>query len=105
MAKKYVNFRVGGSPQKVNEDYSVWTNDLLGKVIASKTVIQPGRSTVGHKLVESDVVYIIVNGRGTMEVIEYMNSMEGHGKDPSQGIEHQDSYALSPGRCHSCAIG
>ena len=51
MAKKYVNFRVGGSPQKVNEDYSVWTNDLLGKVIASKTVIQPGRSTVGHKLV------------------------------------------------------
>ena len=33
MAKKYVNFRVGGSPQKVNEDYSVWTNDLLGKVI------------------------------------------------------------------------
>ena len=97
MAKKYVNFRVGGSPQKVNEDYSVWTNDLLGKVIASKTVIQPGRSTVGHKLVESDVVYIIVNGRGTMEVIEYMNSMEGHGKDPSQGIEHQDSYVLSQG--------
>ena len=97
MAKKYVNFRVGGSPQKVNDDYSVWTNDLLGKVIASKTVIQPGRSTVGHKLVESDVVYIIVNGRGTMEVIEYMNSMEGHGKDPSQGIEHQDSYALTQG--------
>ena len=31
MAKKYVNFRVGGSPQKVNEDYSVWTNDLLAK--------------------------------------------------------------------------
>ncbi|MDO7701993.1 MAG: cupin [SAR86 cluster bacterium] len=97
MAKKYVNFRVGGSPQKVNDDYSVWTNDLLGKVIASKTVIQPGRSTVGHKLVESDVVYIIVNGRGTMEVIEYMNPMEGHGKDPSQGIEHQDSYALTQG--------
>jgi hypothetical protein len=58
MAKKYVNFRVGGSPQKINDDYSVWTNDLLGKVIASKTVIEPGRSTVGHRLVESDVVYI-----------------------------------------------
>lgn len=97
MAKKYVNFRVGGSPQKVNDDYSVWTNDLLGKVIASKTVIQPGRSTVGHKLVESDVVYIIVNGRGTMEVIEYMNSTEGHGSDPSYGIQHEDSYDLSSG--------
>ena len=97
MAKKYVNFRVGGSPQKVTDDYSVWTNDLLGKVIASKTVIQPGKSTVGHRLIESDVVYIIVNGRGTMDVIEYMNSMEGHGQDPSQGIEHQDSYSLTQG--------
>ena len=97
MAKKYVNFRVGGSPYKVTDDYSVWTNDLLGKIIASKTVIQPGKSTVGHRLSDSDVVYIIVNGRGMMEVIEYMNSMEGHGKDPSQGIEHQDSFTLTAG--------
>ena len=29
MAKKYVNYRVGGSPHNVNEDYAVWTNDLL----------------------------------------------------------------------------
>lgn len=97
MAKKYVNFRVGGSPYKVTDDYSVWTNDLLVKIIASKTVIQPGKSTVGHRLSDSDVVYIIVNGRGMMEVIEYMNSMEGHGKDPSQGIEHQDSFSLTAG--------
>ncbi len=34
MARKYNNFRVGGSPQKVTDDYAVWTNDLLGKVIA-----------------------------------------------------------------------
>ena len=97
MAKKYVNFRVGGSPYKVTDDYSVWTNDLLVKIIASKTVIQPGKSTVGHRLSDSDVVYIIVNGRGMMEVVEYMNSMEGHGTDPSQGIEHQDSFALTAG--------
>ena len=44
MAKKYNNFRVGGSPN-VNEDYAVQTNDLLERVIASKTVIQPGKST------------------------------------------------------------
>ena len=47
MARKYVNFRVGGSPYKETDAYTVWTNDLLGKVIASKTIIQPGQSTEG----------------------------------------------------------
>ena len=97
MAKKYTNFRVGGSPQKTNEHYTVWTNDLLQRVIASKTVIEPGKSTVGHKLIDSDVVYVITNGRGTMEVVEYMNTDEGHGSNPSFGIEHKDSYELSAG--------
>ena len=83
MAKKYNNFRIGGSPHNVNEDYAVWTNDLLQRVIASKTVIQPSKSTHGHKLIDSDVVYIITNGRGTMEVVEYANSDEGHGSNPS----------------------
>jgi len=97
MAKKYTNFRIGGSPQKVTDDYTVWSNDLLQRIIASKTVIQPGKSTIGHKLIDSDVVYIITNGRGTMEVVEYMNSDEGHGSNPSYGIEHKDSYELSAG--------
>ena len=97
MAKKYNNFRVGGSPSNVNEDYAVWTNDLLERVIASKTVIQPGKSTQGHKLIDSDVVYVITNGRGSMEVVEYMNSDEGHGADPSYGVEHKDSYDLTAG--------
>ena len=97
MARKYVNFRVGGSPYKETDAYTVWTNDLLGKVIASKTIIQPGQSTEGHKLIDSDVVYVVVNGRGRMEVVEYMNSEEGHGGDPSYGVEHQDSYDLVAG--------
>jgi len=97
MAKKYNNFRVGGSPSNVNEDYAVWTNDLLERVIASKTVIQPGKSTQGHKLIDSDVVYVITNGSGSMEVVEYMNSDEGHGSDPSYGVEHKDSYDLTAG--------
>jgi mannose-6-phosphate isomerase-like protein (cupin superfamily) len=97
MAKKYNNFRVGGSPSNVNEDYAVWTNDLLEGVIASKTVIQPGKSTQGHKLIDSDVVYVVTNGRGSMEVVEYMNSDEGHGSDPSYGVEHKDSYDLTAG--------
>ena len=46
MARKYVNYRVGGSPQKETDDYSVWTNDLLNKIIASKTIIQPGKATI-----------------------------------------------------------
>ena len=55
MAKKYNNFRIGGSPHNVNEDYAVWTNDLLQRVIASKTVIQPSKSTHGqnHSLLYS----------------------------------------------------
>jgi mannose-6-phosphate isomerase-like protein (cupin superfamily) len=97
MAKKYNNFRVGGSTHNVNEDYAVWTNDLLERVIASKTVIQPGKSTQGHKLIDSDVVYIITNGRGSMEIVEYVNSVEGHGSDPSYGVEHKDSYDLTAG--------
>ena len=97
MAKKYNNFRVGGSPHNVNEDYAVWTNDRLERVIASKTVIQPGKSTQGHKLINSDVVYVITNGRGSMEIVEYMNSDEGHGSDPSYGVEHKDSYDLTAG--------
>ena len=97
MAKKYNNFRVGGSPSNVNEDYAVWTNDLLERVIASKTVIHPGKSTQGHKLINSDVVYVITNGRGSMEVVEYMNTDEGHGSDPSYGVEHKDSYDLTAG--------
>ena len=97
MAKKYNNFRVGGSPHNVNEDYAVWSNDLLERIIASKTVIQPGKSTHGHRLIDSDVVYVITNGRGSMEVVEYMNSVEGHGYDPSYGVEHKDSYDLTAG--------
>ena len=85
------------SPHNVNEDYAVWTNDLLERVIASKTVIQPGKSTQGHKLINSDVVYVITNGRGSMEIVEYMNSDEGHGSDPSYGVEHKDSYDLTAG--------
>ena len=97
MAKKYNNFRVGGSTSNVNEDYAVWNNDLLERVIASKTVIQPGKSTQGHKLIDSDVVYVITNGWGSMEVVEYMNSDEGHGSDPSYGVEHKDSYDITAG--------
>ena len=48
MAKKYNNFRVGGSPHNVNEDYAVWTNDLLERVIASKTVMKYRKDTQSY---------------------------------------------------------
>ena len=47
MAKKYVNYRVGGTPEKKDENYTVWSNDLLTKLIASKTVIEPNTRTPG----------------------------------------------------------
>ena len=97
MAKKYVNYRVGGTPEKKDENYTVWSNDLLTKLIASKTVIEPNKSTIGHRLLESEVVYIILSGRGLMEVIEYTNTEDGHGHDPSAGIMHKDEHSLSTG--------
>tara|TARA_Y100001970_G_C14173573_1_gene825574 strand:- start:171 stop:590 length:420 start_codon:yes stop_codon:yes gene_type:complete len=97
MAKKYVNYRVGGTPEKKDENYTVWSNDLLSKLIASKTVIEPNKSTVGHRLLESEVIYVVLSGRGLMEVIEYTNTEDGHGHDPSAGIMHKDEYSLSTG--------
>ena len=94
MAKKYVNFRVGGVPEKKEDNYTVWTNDLLTKLIASKTIIEPSKSTFGHRLMESEVVFVVISGRGIMEVVEYNNTADGHGTDPSHGIMHKDEYAL-----------
>ena len=69
MAKKYNNFRVGGSPHNVNEDYAVWTNDLLERVIASKTVIHPGKSTQGHKLIDSDVFMLLLTAEAQWKLL------------------------------------
>ena len=70
---------------------------MLSKLIASKTVIEPSKSTFGHRLLESEVVFVVVSGRGIMEVVEYANTSDGHGHDPSHGIMHKDEYALSAG--------
>ncbi len=50
-----------------------------------------------NNLFNYEVVYVLVNGKGIMEVVEYMNSKEGYGSDPSRGIGHKDSYALTAG--------
>ena len=39
MAKKYVNFRVGGVPERKDEDYTVWTNDLLSNLLQVKLLL------------------------------------------------------------------
>ena len=69
MAKKYVNFRVGGVPERKDDNYTVWTNDLLSKLIASKTVIEPSKSTFGHRLLESEVIFVVVSGRGLWKLL------------------------------------
>ena len=73
------------------------TNDLLRKLVAGKTIIQPGESTGGHRLIESEVVYIFLSGTGQMEVIEYSNHEAGHGTNPSFGIEHKADLSISSG--------
>ena len=39
MAKKYENFSVGDNLSKTSDSYSAWTNDLLRKLVAGKTII------------------------------------------------------------------
>ena len=82
--------------QKKDDSYTVWTNDLLNKLIASGCD-EPNMSTYGHRLLESEVIYVVVSGRGLMEVVEYANTQDGHGHDPSHGIMHKDEYALAAG--------
>ena len=97
MSKKYENFSVGESLYKENEGYSAWTNDLLRKLVAGKTVIKPSGSTGGHRLIESEVVYVFLSGIGQMEVIEYSNHEAGHGTNPSFGIEHKAELNIVSG--------
>ena len=97
MAKKYENFSVGDNLSKTSDSYSAWTNDLLRKLVAGKTIIQPSESTGGHRLIESEVVYVFLSGVGQMEVIEYSNHEAGHGTNPSFGIEHKAELSIAAG--------
>ena len=97
MAKKYENYSVGDNLFRQSSAYSAWTNDLLKKLVAGKTIIQPNESTGGHRLIESEVVYIFLSGTGQMEVIEYSNHEAGHGTNPSFGIEHKADFSISSG--------
>ena len=64
---------------------------------AGKTIIQPSESTGGHRLIESEVVYVFLSGVGQMEVIEYSNHEAGHGTNPSFGIEHKAELSIVSG--------
>ena len=97
MAKKYENFSVGESLYKENEGYSAWTNDLLRKLVAGKTVIKPSGSTGGHRLIESEVAYVFLSGLVQIEVIEYSNHEAGHGTNPRFGIEHKAELNIVSG--------
>ena len=97
MAKKYENFSVGEYLRIENEVYSAWTNDLLRKLVAGKTVIKPGGSTGGHRLIENEVVYVFLSGIGQMEVFEYATHEAGHGTNPSFGIDHKAELSIVSG--------
>ena len=94
MAKKFKNYSVGEKITKSNDSYTTWTNDLLRKLITSKTVINPGKTTGGHRLIESEVVFVFLSGFGEVEIIEYSNHEAGHGSDPSFGIEHKEDIKV-----------
>ena len=49
MAKKYENFQVGENLWRSENTYKVYTNTILEKLVASKTIIDPNGSTGGHR--------------------------------------------------------
>ena len=97
MAKKYENFQVGENLWRSENTYKVYTNTTLEKLVASKTIIDPNGSTGGHRLIESEVVYVFLSGVGEMEVVEYAKHEGGHGTNPSFGIEHKAEMTITAG--------
>lgn len=59
---------IGGEVVKEDERYVVTDNKELKNLVLSKTVLQPGRSTNGHKHPGQEEVYIFTNGTGKMEL-------------------------------------
>ncbi|HCX24248.1 MAG TPA: cupin [Cytophagales bacterium] len=59
---------ISGTLVKDNETYVVFDNTTLNKLILSKTILYPEKSTTGHKHPGQEEIYHFVHGHGTIEV-------------------------------------
>ena len=79
MALYYSNWHVGGEVVKQDEKYKVFDNNNLNNLILSKTVLNPYKSTTGHRHKGQEEVYIFSKGNGVMEI-------EKEGKHTTQSV-------------------
>ena len=79
MALYYSNWNVGGELVKQDERYKVFDNNNLKNLILSKTVLNPYKSTTGHRHKGQEEVYIFSKGNGIMEI-------EKEGKQKTQSV-------------------
>ena len=65
---KYKIEEIGGVVVKQDERYKVKDNHTLKNLIVSSTLLNPGKSTSGHKHPGQEEVYYFVEGFGEMEI-------------------------------------
>lgn len=65
---KYKIQDIGGVVVKQDERYTVKDNHTLKNLIVSSTLLNPGKSTSGHKHPGQEEVYYFVEGFGEMEI-------------------------------------
>jgi len=57
-------------PVRDNEIYSVHDLEYLDHLNVSMTILHPGKATLGHEHEDKDEVYIVVDGRGELQLDE-----------------------------------
>ena len=65
---KYSDWDIGGEVVKQDDRYVVKDNATLKNLIVSSTILNPNRSTTGHRHSGQEEVYIFVKGKGQMEL-------------------------------------
>jgi mannose-6-phosphate isomerase-like protein (cupin superfamily) len=59
---------ISGTMVRDTDTYKVIDNTFLNRLVVSKTVLHPGKSTGGHDHPGQEEVYQFTHGHGTMEV-------------------------------------
>ena len=76
-------------PIRENETYSVHDLEYLKNLSVSMTILHPGKATSGHEHENADEVYIVVDGRGELD-------LDGNRMD----IETGDIVLIKQGQFH-----
>ena len=68
---------IDGEVVKDNETYLLKDNTTLKNLVVSSTTLHPGKSTRGHNHVGQEEVYMIISGKGKMELDKKTMPIQG----------------------------